>query len=72
MFLKLPRNQKNQETKDFTTDFLAKIDAMLSTTKFKEAVLGGKNSKIHLPAYLSDSCRGKTGTRTQTSTLTLN
>jgi hypothetical protein len=44
MFLKLPLNQKNKETKDFTTDFLVKLDAMLSTTKFKEAVLGGKKT----------------------------
>lgn len=42
MFLKLPLYQKKQETTDFTTDFLVKLDAMLSTTKFKEAVLGGK------------------------------
>ncbi len=44
MFLKLPLNQKNKETKDLTTDFLAKIDAMLSTTKSKETVLGGKKA----------------------------
>ncbi len=44
MFLRLPLNQKNSETNDFTTDSLAKLDAMLSTTKFKESVLGGKKS----------------------------
>ena len=42
MFLKLPLNQKNGETKDFTTDFLMKLDAKLSSAKFKESVLGGK------------------------------
>ena len=44
MFLKLPLNQKNGETKDFTTDFLMKLDAKLSSTKFKEAVLGVKKA----------------------------
>ena len=44
MFLKLPLNQKNEETKDFTTDFLMKLDAKLSSAKFKEAVLGGKKA----------------------------
>ncbi len=45
MFLKLPLNQKNGETKDFTTPFLMKLDAKLSSTKFKESVLGGKAMK---------------------------
>ncbi len=31
MFLKLPLNQKNQETNDFTTDFLAKLDYVKHT-----------------------------------------
>ncbi len=44
MFLRLPLNQKNKETEDFTTDFLMKLDAMLSTTKVKESVLGGKKT----------------------------
>ena len=45
MFLKLPLNQKNGETKDFTTDFLMKLDDKLSTTKFKESVLGCKKQR---------------------------
>ena len=44
MFLKLPLNQKNGETKDFTTDFHMKLDAKLSSAKFKESVLGGKKA----------------------------
>ena len=53
MFLKLPLNQKNPEVKELTIDFLMKLDAMLSTTKFKEAFLGVKKNEIHLPTYLS-------------------
>ncbi len=54
MFLKLPLNQKNGETKDLTTDLLMKLDAKLSSTKFKESVLGGeKSNEIHLPTYRS-------------------
>ncbi len=44
MFLKLPLHQKNPETKDLTTDFLMKLDAKLSSDKFKEMVLGGKKA----------------------------
>ena len=44
MFLKLPLNQKNTETKELTTDFLMKLDAKLSSDKFKETVLGGKKT----------------------------
>ena len=40
MFLKLPLNQKNPDTKELTTDFLMKLDAKLSSDKFKETVLG--------------------------------
>ena len=44
MFLKLPLNQKNPETKSLTEDFLMKLDTKLSSDKFKETVLGGKKA----------------------------
>ena len=42
--MKLPLNQKNPETKSLTEDFLMKLDTKLSSDKFKETVLGGKNA----------------------------
>jgi hypothetical protein len=42
MFLKLPLNQKNPETKDLTIDFLMKFAAKLSSDTFQEEVLAGK------------------------------
>jgi hypothetical protein len=44
MFLKLPLNQKNPETKELVDVFFEKIDAKLSSDKFKESVLGGKKA----------------------------
>ena len=44
MFLKLPLNQSNPEIKTMTEDFLQKLDAKLSSDKFKETVLGGKKA----------------------------
>ena len=44
MFLKLPLDQKNQEAKELTTDFLMKLDTKLSSDKFKQEVLGVKKS----------------------------
>ena len=70
MFLKLPLNQKNPETKELTTDFLMKLDAKLSSDKFKETVLGGKKAMKYTYQPISEHLLVKMGTQTQTSTPT--
>ena len=42
MFLKLPLNQKNQEVKDLTVNFLMKLDVKISSMNFKDLGIGGK------------------------------
>jgi len=45
LFLKLPLNQKNRETKELTDEFFKKIDEKLNSKEFKENVLGNKKNK---------------------------
>ena len=45
LFLKLPLNQKNPETKELTEQFFKKLDEKLSTEAFQDNVLGGKKNK---------------------------
>ena len=45
LFLKLPLNIKNKETKELTEGFLKQLDEKLNTTDFKENTLGGKKAK---------------------------
>ena len=45
LFLKLPLNQKNPETKELTEAFFKKLDDKLNTEEFRENVLGGKKNK---------------------------
>ena len=45
LFLKLPLNQKNPETKELTDEFFKKLEDKLNTEGFQENVLGGKKNK---------------------------
>ena len=47
LFLKLPLNQKNPETKELTEGFFKKLDDKLNTEEFRETVLGGKKTNTH-------------------------
>ena len=47
LFLKLPLNQSNPETKELTEEVLKKLDEKLNTEEFKENVLGGKKTHTH-------------------------
>ena len=41
-FLKLPLNQKNQEVRDLTVDFLMTLDNKINSINFKDLGIGGK------------------------------
>ena len=45
LFLKLPLNQQNPETKELADEFFKKIDEQLNIREFKENVLGNKKNK---------------------------
>ncbi len=47
LFLKLPLNQKNPETKELTEGFFKKLDDKLNTDEFRENVLGGNKTNTH-------------------------
>ncbi len=47
LFLKLPLNPKNPETKELTEELFKKLDDKRNTEGFRENVLGGKNTNTH-------------------------
>ena len=63
LFLKLPLNIKNKETKELTEGFLKQLDDKLNSTEFKENTLGGKKGEIHISTYSKVSCFRRWNTR---------
>ena len=47
LFLKLPLNQKNPETKELTEELFKKLDNKLNPEEFREHVLGGTKTNTH-------------------------